>query len=48
MNVPAVPAANVVPVALVITGAALAGLTVSVKFWVALEPTPFAAVIVNG
>ena len=47
-KVPAVPAANVVPVALVMTGAALAGFTVSVKLWVALLPTPFAAVIVIG
>ena len=42
------PAANVVAVALVMTGAAVAGFTVSVKFWVALVPTPLAAVIVIG
>ena len=47
-NVPAVPAANVVPAALVMTGAAVAGFTVSVKLWVALGPTPLAAVIVIG
>ena len=47
-NVPAVPTANVVEPALVMTGAALAGLTVSVKLCVAGLPTPFDAVIVNG
>ena len=34
--------------ALVMTGAAAAGLTVSVKLWVAFGLTPFAAVIVIG
>ena len=33
---------------LVMAGAVGAALTVSVKLWVALEPTPFAAVIVIG
>ena len=32
----------------VIAGAVGAAFTVSVKLWVALEPTPFAAVIVIG
>ena len=47
-NVPAVPTANVVEPALVMTGAALAGFTVSVKLWVAFGLTPLAAVIVIG
>ncbi len=37
-----------VALALVMRGAAAAGFTVSVNAWVALEPTPFAAVIVIG
>ena len=45
VNVPAVPTVNVVFVALVIAGA---WFTVSVKFCVALAPTPFCAVIVIG
>jgi hypothetical protein len=48
VNVPAVPTANVVAEALVMSGATAAGLTVSVKLWVALVPTPLAAVIVIG
>ena len=48
VNVPAVPTANVVAPALVMTGAAAAGFTVSVKLWVAFGPTPLAAVIVIG
>ena len=47
-NVPACTAAKVVAPALVMTGAAVGGLTVSVKAWVALEPTPLAAVMVIG
>ena len=43
-NVPAVPTVNVVLLALVITGAALALFTVSVKALVAAEPTPLLAV----
>ena len=45
-NVPAAPTANVVPLALVMTGAT--GFTVRVKFWVAGVPTPLFAVIVIG
>ena len=47
-NVPAVPTAKVVPVALVIIGAAVAGFTVSVKLCVAFGLTPLFAVIVIG
>ena len=47
-NVPAWPTANVVPVALVMTGAASAGLTVSVKLWLASGLTPLDALIVIG
>lgn len=42
------PAVKVVLVALVIAGAMGAGLTVSVKFWMASGPEPLWAVIVNG
>ena len=42
---PAVPTVNVVLLALVMAGA---WLTVRVKFWVALEPTPLAAVKVKA
>jgi hypothetical protein len=45
VNVPAVPTANVVLLALVIVGAVF---TVSVKFCVASEPIPLWAVIVIG
>ena len=44
-NVPACPAAKVVRSALVMTGAARAGLTVSVKLWVASGLTPLVAVM---
>ena len=43
VNVPAVPTANVVLLALVITGAAFAAFTVSVKAWVVDVPTPLLA-----
>jgi hypothetical protein len=45
---PAVPTGKVADAALVITGAEVAGLTVSVKVWVAAVPTPLLAVIVIG
>ena len=48
VNEPGCPAAKVVAPALVMTGAAAAGLTVRVKPWVAFGRTPFAAVIVSG
>ena len=48
VNVPAFPAANVTLAAVVIVGAWLAGLTFSVKFWLAAVPTPLAAVIVRS
>ena len=48
VNEPGRPAANVVAPALVMTGAAVAGLTVRAKLCVAFGLTPFAAVIVSG
>ena len=48
MNVPAVPAVNVVLLALVIAGACGAGFTDSVKLWDAFGVTPFCAVNVIG
>ena len=45
VKVPAWPTVKVVPAELVIRHA---WLTVRVKLWVAAEPTPFVAVIVNG
>ena len=42
------PTVNAVELPLVIAGAVGAAFTVSVKLCVALEPTPFAAVIVIG
>ena len=42
------PTVNVAALALVMAGAVGAALTVSVKLWVALVPTPLAAVIVIG
>ena len=48
VNVPACVTAKVVPPALVMTGAARAGFTVRVKFWVAWGLTPLPAVIVIG
>ena len=48
VNEPCVPAANVAALALVMAGAAGALPTVSVKAWVALGFTPFAAVMVIG
>ncbi len=47
-NVPAVPAVNVVGVAAGDGRRLRVACTVSVNAWVALEPTPFAAVIVIG
>ena len=47
-KVPAVPTAKVVDPALVITGAAVAGLTVKVKLWLASGLIPFDAVMVIG
>ena len=47
-NVPAWPTAKVVEVALVMTGAARAGLTVSVRLWLAFGVTPLAALTVIG
>jgi hypothetical protein len=47
VNEPGFPAAKVVALALVMTGGAVAGLTVRVKLWVAFGLTPFAAVIVS-
>jgi hypothetical protein len=48
VNVPAVPTVNVVLLPLVIAGAWLAWLIVSVKLCVAAVPTPLLAVIVNA
>ena len=48
VNDPAVPAANVVALGAGDDRGDGAGFTVSVKLWVALEPTPLAAVIVIG
>ncbi len=48
VNDPADPIVNVVALGLVIAGAVCGGLTVSVKFWVALGDTPLAAVMVKG
>jgi hypothetical protein len=48
VKVPAVATVNVVLLALVIAGAWLEALIVSVKLCVAFVPTPFVAVIVNG
>jgi hypothetical protein len=45
---PAEDVKNVVLEALVITAGAVPGTTVNVKLWVALEPTPLAAVMVIG
>ena len=47
VNVPAVPTVNVVLAPLVIAGAEVAGLTVSVKLWLALGKTPLLAEIVK-
>ena len=48
VKVPADPAVKVVLAPLVMAGATGAGLTVSVKDWVASEPTPLLAVMVMG
>ena len=48
LNVPATPTMNAVLEALVMAGAAGAGLTVSVKLCVAFVPIPFCAVKVMG
>ena len=48
VNVPAVPAANVVRAGAGDDRGGRAGFTVRVKLWVALGLTPFAAVIVIG
>ena len=48
LNEPGRPAAKVAAPPLVMTGAAVAGLMVRVKLWLASGPTPLAAVIVSG
>jgi hypothetical protein len=47
VKLPTVPTVNVVLLALVIVGEVCAVLTVSVKLWLAGEPTPLLAVIVR-
>src|SRR5205085_3092761 len=48
VNIPALPAMNDAPAALVIRGGLGSGLTVSAKVWKAAEPMPLSAVKVSG